>query len=102
MKPAGGILRRIAERDRGRITLIVDGEPISAFEGDTVLSAILTVDAALRYSEFDGAPRAGFCLMGACQECRVGIDGHGLQRACMTAALDGMAVTRDRWRVADD
>jgi len=37
-------------------------------------------------------PRAGFCLMGACQDCWVALtDGRRL-RACTTLAEDGMAL----------
>jgi NADH dehydrogenase/NADH:ubiquinone oxidoreductase subunit G len=45
-------------------------------------------------SEFGDGPRAGFCLMGACQDCWVAVEGMGRVRACTTLAQDGMAVRR--------
>ncbi|RVD47325.1 2Fe-2S iron-sulfur cluster-binding protein, partial [Mesorhizobium sp. M7A.F.Ca.ET.027.03.2.1] len=46
----------------------------------------------LGFSEFDGTPRAGFCLMGACQDCSLWLaDGRRI-RACMTTVESGMTV----------
>jgi predicted molibdopterin-dependent oxidoreductase YjgC len=87
-----GQFRRVAERERRRITLTLNGIEIDALEGDTVLTAILTVWQHLRIAEFTEAPRAGFCLMGACQDCWVATaDGRAL-RACTTYLAEGMAI----------
>lgn len=60
--------------------------------GDTVLTALLTAGRRLRDSEFGDGPRAGFCLMGACQDCWVTLaDGQRL-RACTTPVSEGMAI----------
>lgn len=68
----------------------LDGVDCSALHGDTVLTAILTQAERLREAEFSGQPRAGFCLMGACQDCWVAsVDGPRL-RACSTLLEDGM------------
>ena len=40
------------------------------------------------------SPRAGFCLMGACQDCWVVVAGLGRVRACATLAQHGMEVRR--------
>lgn len=37
------------------------------------------------------APRGPFCMMGACQECAIEIDGV-IRRACQTEVRDGMRV----------
>jgi D-hydroxyproline dehydrogenase subunit gamma len=61
-------------------------------QGDTLLTALLLAGAHLRHSEFGDGPRAGFCLMGACQDCWVSLaDGRRVQ-ACTTMAEDGMAL----------
>ena len=39
-----------------------------------------------------GAPRGLFCGMGACFDCVVTVDGRIGQRACLTQAVEGMAV----------
>jgi predicted molibdopterin-dependent oxidoreductase YjgC len=87
-----GQFRRIAERERRRIAFTLDGVETDALEGDTVLTAILTTRGHLRIAEFTEAPRAGFCLMGACQDCWVATaDGVPL-RACTTFVAEGMAI----------
>jgi predicted molibdopterin-dependent oxidoreductase YjgC len=91
-----GQFRRIAERERRRIAFTLDGVETEALEGDTVLTAILTQRGHLRVAEFTETPRAGFCLMGACQDCWVATaDGRAL-RACTTAIADGMAIVTRR------
>ena len=86
------LLHRLALAPRVTVGFMLDGEPCTAQEGDTVLTAILTQATQLRESEFGGAPRAGFCLMGACQDCWVQLaDGERL-RACTTLVEPGMRV----------
>jgi predicted molibdopterin-dependent oxidoreductase YjgC len=49
----------------------------------------------VRHSEFSGKPRAGFCLIGACQDCWVrGEDGKRM-RACSTRIEAGMRVVTE-------
>ncbi|MFV3131019.1 (2Fe-2S)-binding protein [Niveispirillum sp. KHB5.9] len=84
---------RLAEKGRPAITITVDGRPVQALEGDTLMVAMLANGPSLRRSEFTDGNRAGFCLMGACQDCWVWTaDGHRL-RACSTIALDGMSLS---------
>ncbi|WP_371815646.1 (2Fe-2S)-binding protein [Novosphingobium sp. SG751A] len=40
------------------------------------------------------SPRAPFCMMGACFECLVQIDGGNSIRSCQACARDGMKVCR--------
>ena len=87
-----GQFRRVAERERRRITFILDGIETDALEGDTLLTAILTARAHLRMAEFTETPRAGFCLMGACQDCWVATADGRAVRACTTAVAESMAV----------
>jgi NADH dehydrogenase/NADH:ubiquinone oxidoreductase subunit G len=88
----GGLLRRVAERDRRPLRLHLDGAEVTALEGDTLLVALLTNGARLRESEFGDGPRAGFCLMGACQDCWVWTESGDRLRACTTPAEDGMRI----------
>ena len=86
------LLQRIAGAAREAIEFELNGQRCSALEGDTVLTAVLTHAAKLRESELGGAARAGFCLMGACQDCWVQLaDGERL-RACTTIIEPGMRV----------
>lgn len=77
---------RLGETDRPSINLHVDGQPIEALEGDTLMIALLSTGNALRQSEFGPERRAGFCLMGACQDCWVWTETGERLRACSTLA----------------
>ncbi len=86
------ILQRIEGVQRDAIAFELDGSACSAFDGDTVLTAIRTQSSRLRPTEFSGAPRAGFCFLGACQDCWVRLaDGERL-RACTTPLEPGMRI----------
>lgn len=86
---------RLLDQARPRLRFLLDGVEIEALQGDTLLTAILAGGGGrLRESEFGDGPRAGFCLMGVCQDCWVAVEGCGTVRACTTLVLDGMTVTR--------
>lgn len=70
-----------------------DGEAVPARTGESVLAALMRAGPLLGRSEFDATPRAGFCLMGACQDCTVWQEGAGRLRACMTEVRDGMRLS---------
>lgn len=84
--------RRLAETDRAPVHFSVDGRPAEALAGDTLLVAVLTQGAMLRRAEFGGEDRAGFCLMGACQDCSVWTAQGERVRACSTPVTEGLAV----------
>ncbi|MGR3805193.1 (2Fe-2S)-binding protein [Marinibacterium profundimaris] len=86
----GGRLVRLAESARAPVEFIFDGEALTGLEGDTVLTAILLSRRALRDAEFGPEARAGFCLMGACQDCWVWQEGGARLRACSTPLREGM------------
>ena len=87
-----GLLRRVRETDRPRLAFRVDGAEVAALEGDTLLVAMLSAGARLRTSEFGDGPRAGFCLMGACQDCWVWTEAGERLRACTTPAQAGLRI----------
>ena len=92
MEPMTGQFERHAETERPTIRFSVDGAPVSALAGDTVLTAVLCNMRRVRDFEFGGDPRAGFCLMDACQDCWIWLaDGRRL-RACATPVSEGMNV----------
>ena len=83
---------RLAETNRPTLALQIDGESATALVGDTLLVALLSHGRRVRDSEFGDGPRAGFCLMGACQDCWVWTPEGQRLRACSTAAEAGMSV----------
>ncbi len=88
-----GRFKRLAEIGREPIILVVDGEPVTALAGDTLMVAMLGAGKNLRSSEFGDGKRAGFCLMGACQDCWVWTEEGARLRACSTPAGDGMRIS---------
>lgn len=90
MTDATGQLLRLHPQDGPPVRLAVDGQPVTARAGDSVLVAVLAQLHLLRQSEFGAAPRAGFCLMGACQDCWMWTEAGERLRACTTPAADGM------------
>jgi predicted molibdopterin-dependent oxidoreductase YjgC len=83
---------RLAETDRPALTLQIDGQSVTALAGDTLLVALLSHGRRVRDSEFGDGPRAGFCLMGACQDCWVWTPAGERLRACSTPVAAGMSV----------
>lgn len=75
-----------------RVTLVVDGCPVTAAPGTSVAAALLNAGTlAFRRSE-RGEPRSPLCGMGSCFECRVTVDGIAHRRSCLTPVRDGMVV----------
>lgn len=94
------LLQRIARKDHPVIAFTLDGEACEGRSGDSVLTAILNRSEALRFSEFTASPRAGFCQMGACQDCWVGLESGERLRACTTALVAGMRIVTAKGRAA--
>jgi hypothetical protein len=78
------------EKRGAGIMAILKRQACQALAGDTVLTAVLTQAEHLRHSEFSGAPRAGFCMMGACQDCWMQLEDGSRLRACSTFIEPGM------------
>ncbi|MCP3719777.1 (2Fe-2S)-binding protein [Paraburkholderia sp. CNPSo 3281] len=83
---------RVAETARASVSFVLDGVEVKALAGDTLLTAILTHQRHVRRSEFSTEPRAGFCLIGACQDCWVRSENGTRLRACSTPLREGMRV----------
>jgi D-hydroxyproline dehydrogenase subunit gamma len=83
---------RLIARDGATVRFTIDGVAAAARAGDLLITAILTQRANLRRFEFGEGMRAGYCLMGACQDCWVGLADGRRVRACTTLVEEGMAV----------
>ncbi|MDH0745624.1 (2Fe-2S)-binding protein [Pseudomonas sp. GD03842] len=92
------LLKRLAELDREVLPFTLDGQPTQGLRGDTLLTAVLTGADRLRGSDFSAEPRAGFCLMGACQDCWVRLGDGRRVRACSTLLEAGLSVVREPGR----
>jgi D-hydroxyproline dehydrogenase subunit gamma len=94
MKPPQ--LQRVAEMDRQLVEIEIDGWQLSAMVGDTILVAMLTQRGLLRQKQEGEAAGAGFCLMGACQDCWVWLEDGRRVRACTTYVEPGLRI-RTTW-----
>ncbi|WP_213880366.1 (2Fe-2S)-binding protein [Pseudomonas sp. dw_358] len=92
------LFKRLTETHRPTLPFTLDGQPASGLLGDTVLTAVLTQAEHLRGSDFSAAPRAGFCLMGACQDCWVVLGDGQRVRSCSTLLEAGHNVRREPGR----
>ncbi|WP_244905902.1 2Fe-2S iron-sulfur cluster-binding protein [Rhodovulum imhoffii] len=71
-----------------------DGAVYDLPEGANLAAALLVAGVrAFRATPISGAPRAPFCMMGACYDCLVRIDGV-VRQACMTRVQAGMEIER--------
>ena len=68
-------------------------QPLRVPGGRSVAAALLASGIArFRATPVSGAPRAPYCMMGACFECLVEIDGVPSRQSCMVTVRDGMRI----------
>lgn len=89
---APGRFVRLTDPGRAPLSFTIDGAAAVGFEGDTLLAAILAFRTDLASLPPDPRRRAGFCLIGACQDCWVRLATGRRVRACTTPLQAGMAV----------
>lgn len=81
------------QSDNEEITVHFNGEPLRVTSNISVAAALLSHDIqSLRQTLKSQSPRGPFCMMGACFECLVQIDGVTRQ-ACMTIVEEGLEIT---------
>ncbi len=91
MKPASPFLEL---EDAPRVDVTFDGTTLSLPKGANLAASLLAAGVEVfRFSPVSGAPRAPFCMMGACFECLVEIDGITKQ-ACMIDVSEGLQLAR--------
>ena len=91
------MFRRLHEDAGTAVRITVDGREVQARVGDSVAAAMLAAGLdACRTTPVSGAPRAPYCMMGACFDCLVTIDGVGSRQGCMVAVREGMAIATQR------
>ena len=76
------------------ITFTFDGKPVTAFEGDTIGSALYAAGQRTFSRSFKYHRRRGLmCVAGQCPNCICAVDGAPGARACTEPARDGIQVT---------
>jgi hypothetical protein len=88
--------RRAPGIDRGSaFELLVDGERVVAYPGETIAAALLAAgQRALRRTALRREPRGVYCGMGVCGDCVMVVNGEPRVRTCVTLALPAMTVSR--------
>ncbi|MGH1413587.1 MAG: (2Fe-2S)-binding protein [Pelagimonas sp.] len=73
-----------------------EGTTLSLPKGANLAAALLAAGVnVLRHTPVSGQPRAPFCMMGACFDCLIEVDGITRQ-ACMIEVTEGLEITRPR------
>jgi predicted molibdopterin-dependent oxidoreductase YjgC len=92
------MFRRLPEAAGGReVHVTVDGVAVAARERDSVAAALVAAGIAdFRTTPVIGSRRGPWCMMGACFDCLVTIDGLPNQQGCMIRVRDGMRIERQR------
>jgi predicted molibdopterin-dependent oxidoreductase YjgC len=81
--------------ENGKVVhLQIDGEAITAFDGDNLAAALLRAGKVKFRTAEKNDPRGPYCMMGVCFECLVEIDGRSNQQACQITVRDGMIIQR--------
>ena len=75
-----------------RIAVHINGRATPVSLGCNVAAALAQAGVSATRRSVTGQPRAAFCGMGQCQECRVSIDGVANRLACLTPVKDGMKI----------
>jgi len=89
LSPASGI---DAPAD-ATIQIWFNDQPLSVPGGRSVAAALLAAGVQrFRATPVSGAPRAPYCMMGACFECLVEIDGMPSRQSCLVTVQDGMRI----------
>ena len=77
-----------------RVAVSFDGTSISLPEGANLAASLLAAGIDIfRHTPVSGAPRGPFCMMGACFNCLVEIDGV-VRQACMVEVTEGLRISR--------
>ncbi|MCZ0812441.1 MAG: 2Fe-2S iron-sulfur cluster-binding protein [Pseudomonadota bacterium] len=84
------------------VDVTFEGAPLRLTEGANLAAALLAAGVEVfRHTKTTGAPRAAFCMMGACFDCLVEIDGV-VRQACMVEASQGLRINRPHEAEAHD
>jgi predicted molibdopterin-dependent oxidoreductase YjgC len=85
-----------------RARIFFDGQPLDVAEGANLAAALLAAGVReFRHTPVSGAPRGPYCMMGACFDCLVEVDGV-VRQACMLEVREGMWITRPHEPESED
>jgi D-hydroxyproline dehydrogenase subunit gamma len=77
----------------GSVAVTLNGEPLQVSFASSVAAALLGAGVGrFRKSVVSGSGRAPYCMMGACFECLLEIDGVPNRQACLVSLEAGMSI----------
>lgn len=84
------------------LTIHLNGVPVVAAPGETVLSVLNAVGLRQVARNDHGQLSGAYCGMGVCHCCLVQIDGRPKRRACQTVVKPGMSIETEVNRVQEE
>ena len=83
------------------ITILVNGATVTAYEGESIATALMASDTLIMSRDSSGRARSAYCNMGVCFDCLVAVeesmpDGRPTVRrvrACLAVVRPGLVVT---------
>jgi len=83
------------------VTIRVNGAAVSAYEGESIATALIASGTLVMSRDSSGRPRSPFCNMGICFDCLVTVEeigpGGGATvsrvRACLAEVRAGLLIT---------
>lgn len=78
-------------------TITWEGRTLPARTGESLAAALLAAGiTAFRETPVSGSPRGPLCLMGACFDCLVEVEGAQNMQACLVPVSPGLRVALQR------
>ena len=97
MKEQPKAIRLKGSEGRGRpVTIIVDGQPVKAFAGESIAAALMADGRWICQSDND-RQLGVFCNIGVCHSCLMTVDGVNSVRTCKTPVSEGCTVETRRF-----
>ena len=88
------MFKSMSESSSFSLSFTFDDQTIQAEPGMTVAAALFAAGIyAFRTTPVSQSPRGPFCMMGACYDCLVVVDGVTVQ-ACLIKVREGLIVNR--------
>ena len=72
------------------VTIVVDGPPVAAVPGETLLAALVANGLLAVRRRPSGAPPAPVGGMGVCMDCQGRVEGRGMVRSCAEPVHEGL------------
>lgn len=91
--PTEPLFRPISAASEPFIDVEFDGRRLAVLGERSVAAALLVAGVSrFRSTPVSGAPRAPYCMTGACFECLLEIDGVANRQACLVPVQPGMKI----------